>query len=391
MYLLPQNSNSLHRQYGSTNETTGPITMTRTTNMTTTKAATASTTATATMPTITIKTTTTSRRYAAIFLLSLSMVVIVIPLVGVWKQPLYAAGSMSIVRQPSPSRTTATKVSLKEQKAKHQNDFATTTTKEGDSLVVTADDGTAATADYPPPPTNSHQAYDLITKLPGLNYNPGFRQYSGYITLQDSSTDFDDMKKHMFYWFVESQSSDPRSDPLVLWTNGGPGCSGLVGFGTEHGPFLFHKNMTLSKNMYSWNTIANMLYIEQPCGVGFSYYSSKLNEKTTKMKEQHRHQDDDNKNDNKPDYYTSIGDKQASKDMYSMIRQFLQRFPQYQKNEFYIASESYGGHYMPQCKFAGSCITRYLLFPRTFPPSHVVSCKFLSYKTFSFFLSFALF
>ena len=64
-----------------------------------------------------------------------------------------------------------------------------------------------------------------------------------------------------------------------------------------------------------------MLFIEQPIGVGFSYSNDDL------------------------DYIN--GDEGAAKDMYSMILGFLDQFPQYKSNDFYITAESYGGHYMP--------------------------------------------
>ena len=64
-----------------------------------------------------------------------------------------------------------------------------------------------------------------------------------------------------------------------------------------------------------------MIFIEQPIGVGFSY-------------------SDD------PDDYIS-GDDKAAEDMYNMILLFLDQFPKYKSNDFYITSESYGGHYMP--------------------------------------------
>merc|ERR1712072_1507777 len=69
-----------------------------------------------------------------------------------------------------------------------------------------------------------------ITNLPGAPSVP-FKMFSGYIPVDEAKT------RHMFYWFVESQSATPSKDPVVLWTNGGPGCSGLGGFMTEQGPF----------------------------------------------------------------------------------------------------------------------------------------------------------
>lgn len=70
--------------------------------------------------------------------------------------------------------------------------------------------------------------------------------------------------------------------------------------------------------------MASILYVEQPAGVGFSYFNTST------------------------DYAT--GDAKAASDNYVLIREFLTRFPERQSNDFYIASESYGGHYMPQCK-----------------------------------------
>lgn len=91
---------------------------------------------------------------------------------------------------------------------------------------------------------SSAPSENLITSLPGLvsvrtnfslvNVSKAdtitFSQYAGYITINSSTN------KSLFYWFVESQR-DPENDPVVFWTNGGPGASSLLGLFTEHGPF----------------------------------------------------------------------------------------------------------------------------------------------------------
>ena len=74
-------------------------------------------------------------------------------------------------------------------------------------------------------------AANQITSLPGLSEIPNFSQYAGYITVNET------LGKNYYYWFVESQN-DPANDPILLWMQGGPGCSGLLGFWTENGPFV---------------------------------------------------------------------------------------------------------------------------------------------------------
>jgi len=150
---------------------------------------------------------------------------------------------------------------------------------------------------------------DKIVELPGLS--TPLNQFSGYITLAGT-------QKHIHYWLVEADVPDA---PLVFWTNGGPGCSGLIGFMTEQGPFYPDTDGNLIPNDYAWNKLANMVFLEQPVGVGFSY------------------------SDDADDYH--IGDDQAAQDNLATILGFLELFPEFAKTPLYLTSESYGGHYLP--------------------------------------------
>ena len=88
--------------------------------------------------------------------------------------------------------------------------------------------------------------------------------YSGYLTVDKAAG------RALFFWLVESAQPD---SPLTFWTNGGPGCSSLSGgLMSEMGPFRPQRGGAgLSANPWSWDRVSNMLYVEQPAGVGFSY------------------------------------------------------------------------------------------------------------------------
>lgn len=159
---------------------------------------------------------------------------------------------------------------------------------------------------------------DQVLSLPGADALAiTFNQFSGYIDVRAEKAE---RPAYMHYWFVESER-DPKNDPVVLWTNGGPGCSGMLGLFTEQGPFKPDGNGTLQPNPYAWNRVANMIFVEQPVGVGFSYAEAGV------------------------DYVS--GDRQAAKANYRGILAFFERFPHLKANELYLTSESYGGHYLP--------------------------------------------
>ncbi len=151
---------------------------------------------------------------------------------------------------------------------------------------------------------------DRITSLPGWEGDLPTPQYSGYLSMEGGT--------NLHYWFVSAEIPDV---PTVLWLNGGPGCSSLDGFIYEHGPFEVTADNTLVEREYRWNKQANMLYIEAPVGVGFSYSDT--------------------------GNYKCDDDRTANENMLAVER-FFELFPELNNDKgFYITGESYAGVYVP--------------------------------------------
>ncbi|ODV96937.1 hypothetical protein PACTADRAFT_38824 [Pachysolen tannophilus NRRL Y-2460] len=136
-------------------------------------------------------------------------------------------------------------------------------------------------------------------------------QYSGYLDVEDED-------KHFFFWFFESRN-DPKNDPIILWLNGGPGCSSLTGLFFELGPSSIDSKIKPIRNPTSWNSNASVIFLDQPVNVGYSYSSSSISNTVA-----------------------------AGKDVYAFLQLFFKQFPQYSELPFHIAGESYAGHYIPQ-------------------------------------------
>ncbi|KAM3127526.1 hypothetical protein pb186bvf_020358 [Paramecium bursaria] len=138
------------------------------------------------------------------------------------------------------------------------------------------------------------------------------KMYSGYLDAEG------DKKFH--YVFFPSPAlvlSDPEL-PVILWLNGGPGCSSMIGAFIEHGPIKFQpESEKLEFNPLSLNNFGHALYIESPSGVGFSKGTRSLN------------------------------DIDVAKDNLAALKSFYKKFPEFAKNQLYISGESYAGIYVP--------------------------------------------
>ncbi|CAN6217966.1 unnamed protein product [Urochloa humidicola] len=173
-------------------------------------------------------------------------------------------------------------------------------------------------AEYSGTDESSLKAADKIAALPGQPVGAGFNQYSGYVTVDEKNG------RALFYYFVEA-TQGAAAKPLLLWLNGGPGCSS-VGYGAmiELGPFRINSdNKTLSRNENAWNSEANVLFLESPAGVGFSYSNTSSD-------------------------YNKSGDQRTAEDALIFLINWMERFPEYKGRAFYISGESYAGHYVPQ-------------------------------------------
>eukprot|EP00873_Tetraselmis_striata_P000148 jgi/Tetstr1/420412/TSEL_011527.t1 len=155
---------------------------------------------------------------------------------------------------------------------------------------------------------------DRVLSLPGLRGELPSALYSGYLTTGEDS---------VHYMLAESER-DPVADPLVLWLNGGPGASALIGFFQELGPAVLAADSSLLRNPYAWTSVANMLFLESPTGVGYSTCGAMRR----------------GQNCAHSDSSTAALNVQA-------LARFLEAFPEYAGRPFWLWGESYAGVYVP--------------------------------------------
>jgi carboxypeptidase C (cathepsin A) len=147
--------------------------------------------------------------------------------------------------------------------------------------------------------------------------------YAGFIPI---TLEPDNSSGSFFYWLVKKRGERNNTTPLVIWLNGGPGCSSMVGMMFENGPFTIesidgNSSYSLVTNPYSWNELVDVLYVEQPLTTGFSI--------PVEGAQQIR------------------DEAQIAHDFHNWYLSFISIFDEYQNTELYIAGESYAGAYIP--------------------------------------------
>ncbi|KAK7362563.1 hypothetical protein VNO77_04679 [Canavalia gladiata] len=140
---------------------------------------------------------------------------------------------------------------------------------------------------------------------------------SGYLPISSTST------SAMFYTFYEAQNStSPLSQtPLLIWLQGGPGCSSMIGNFFELGPWFVTKSLTLQRNPSAWNRIFGLLFLDNPIGTGFSLASTRQEIPTDQ--------------------------NTVAKHLFAAITRFIQLDPLFKHRPIYIAGESYAGKFVP--------------------------------------------
>lgn len=109
--------------------------------------------------------------------------------------------------------------------------------------------------------------------------------------------------------------------PVVLWLQGGPGCSGMVGNFYELGPWRVGEDGELHRNPAPWNRLFGLLFVDNPVGTGFSVAPSISDIPTDQLS--------------------------VCKHLYSALQSFFLRFPSLRLRPFFVTGESYAGKYVP--------------------------------------------
>ncbi|KAJ7721117.1 alpha/beta-hydrolase [Mycena metata] len=129
----------------------------------------------------------------------------------------------------------------------------------------------------------------------------------------------------LFFWAFEKVNGSltgaaASTDPWIIWLNGGPGDSSLRGLMTENGPLHVNGDYSISNNNYSWSQLADVVWVDQPVGTGYST----------------------------SDTGSYVADEnQVAEDFLGFLSNMVKIFPSLATRPLYLIGESYAGRYIP--------------------------------------------
>ncbi|RPA98156.1 alpha/beta-hydrolase [Choiromyces venosus 120613-1] len=122
--------------------------------------------------------------------------------------------------------------------------------------------------------------------------------------------------RKLYFWFFPTTGA--VDEELVIWLNGGPGCSDLEGLLQENGPFSWQTGTFKPvPNYYSWNNLTNMIWVEQPVGTGFSQGTP-----------------------------SARSEEDVAEQFLGFLENFIKTFG-FENKKLYVTGESYAGVYVP--------------------------------------------
>ncbi len=138
---------------------------------------------------------------------------------------------------------------------------------------------------------------------------------SGYVPVDQNPA-------NALFYLLERSRTHNSSTPLLVWLNGGPGSSSMVGAFEENGAYPVHrKRLEFFRNPFAWNEVFDVAFVDQPVGVGFSTASS---------------------SGRFCDNETCV-----ARDFYKFLLGFVEKNPEYLGRDLYVTGESYAGRYIP--------------------------------------------
>ncbi|KAH6625182.1 Alpha/Beta hydrolase protein [Boeremia exigua] len=211
------------------------------------------------------------------------------------------------------------------------------------------------------------------TKFPGVTISfketsicettEGIKGYSGFVNLPIDPSKNRNYESHIYFWFFKARH-DAENAPLSIWLQGGPGVPSTQAAVSENGPcVVLEDSKTTEIDPWSWNDKVNMIYIDQPVQVGYSYdrlVNGTLDVVTSPFAYRPANFSQTGVPETNLTFLTGTFPSQnmysapnttvaAAPFIYDFMQAWMQEFPEYtsKDNRLSIWGESYAGHYNP--------------------------------------------